>query len=167
MGTMAYVGFGSNLGDRRATFEAACRALGKLPDTKVRAMSRLFETRPVGLSDGGPMFLNAAITLDTELTARELMAELRRIERSLGKSVDHQSDLSRKIDLDLLLYGQEHVTERDLEVPHPRMHERAFVLVPLAEIASHARHPVLDCTVQRLVDNLSREEIASVVPISY
>jgi 2-amino-4-hydroxy-6-hydroxymethyldihydropteridine diphosphokinase len=166
MGITAYVGFGSNLGDRRARFEAACREIEKLRSTRVPAVSRLFETEPVGLSDEGPMFLNAVIALDTDLAAQDLMTELKRIELLLGKSADHKSHLSRQIDLDLLLYGQEHMVEDGLEIPHPRMHERAFVLAPLAEIASHVLHPVLGCTVQSLLGKLSQPVIAgvSVVP---
>jgi 2-amino-4-hydroxy-6-hydroxymethyldihydropteridine diphosphokinase len=165
MGITAYVGFGSNLGDRGARFEAACRELGSIRSTKVSAVSGLFETEPVGLSDGGSTFFNAVIALDTDLAARDLMTELKRIELLLGKSADHKSHLSRQIDLDLLLYGQEHQVEDGLEIPHPRMHERAFVLVPLAEIASNVLHPVLRCTVQSLLDKLPQRNIAGVSPV--
>jgi 2-amino-4-hydroxy-6-hydroxymethyldihydropteridine diphosphokinase len=165
MGIEAYVGFGSNLGDRVARFEAACREFGNISSTRVPAVSGLFETEPVGLSDGGPKFLNAAIALDTDLPARDLMTELKRIELLLGKSADHKSHLSRQIDLDLLLYGQDHLVEDDLEIPHPRMHERAFVLVPLAEIASTVLHPVLGLTVQSLLGKLSERDIAGVSPV--
>ncbi|MEW6347657.1 MAG: 2-amino-4-hydroxy-6-hydroxymethyldihydropteridine diphosphokinase [Thermodesulfobacteriota bacterium] len=166
MGVTAYVGFGSNLGDRRAKFEAACRLLGNIPGTRVTAVSRLFETEPVGLSDNGPKFVNGATALDTELPARELMKHMREIETALGKSPEHRSDLSREIDLDLLLYGEDRLTEEGLVIPHPRMHARAFVLVPLAEIAGHAVHPVLGQTVQWLLDKLPAHDVMHVTPVS-
>ncbi len=166
MGIAAYVGFGSNLGDRRAKFEAACRLLGNIPRTTVTAMSRLFETDPVGLSDNGPRFLNGAIALDTELPAQELMMRMRHLETALGKSADHKSHLSREIDLDLLLYGEQRLREDGLVIPHPRMHARAFVLVPLAEIAAQAVHPILGNTVQGLLDKLPKTAVMGVTPIS-
>ncbi len=165
MGITAYVGFGSNLGDRKAKFESACRLLGRIPGTTRAATSRLFETEPVGLTDNGPRFLNGAIALDTELQARELLMHLRRIETALGKPADHRSDLSREIDLDLLLYGEDQIREEGLVIPHPRMHARAFVLVPLAEIAAHAVHPVLGDTVERLLDKLPAVDVMSVTPM--
>ena len=125
--TRAYVGVGANLGDRRATIEAA---VGALPG--VVAVSELRETEPVGVVDQ-PSFLNGAVALETELSARELLDVLLEVERSLGRERRERWG-PRTIDLDLLLYGDETVDEPGLTVPHPRLHERRFALEPLAEL---------------------------------
>jgi 2-amino-4-hydroxy-6-hydroxymethyldihydropteridine diphosphokinase len=125
--TVAYVGLGSNLGDREATIRAAVAAL-----PGVVALSELRETEPVGLVDQ-PLFLNGAARLETELSARQLLDELLAIERELGRERRERWG-PRTIDLDLLLYGDEIVDEPGLSVPHPRLHERRFALEPLAEL---------------------------------
>lgn len=162
MSAIAYIGFGANMGDREATFQAVMKALSEAPDTELKSWSRLYETDPVGLVDGGSTFLNGAIGVETGLLAEDLLAEMREVEIRLGKSLSHRSDLSRPVDLDLLLYGEEIIQKPCLEVPHPRMHFRGFVLAPLAEIASEASHPVLDCTVATLLKRLPVEELNSV-----
>ncbi len=162
MSATAHIGFGSNMGDREEIFHAALDDLDKVRGTEVTAHSRLYETEPKGLTDGGPKFLNAAIAVETILAPLELMDCLRSIELRLGKSPVHRSDLSRPIDLDMLLYDGEIIQDRDLVVPHPRMHERGFVLAPLAEIAPDVVHPVLDCTVGVLLSRLTDEELGSV-----
>lgn len=165
MSTVAYIGFGANLGDRRATFEAALEALSELHFTLVAGKSRLYETAPVGISDGGPEFYNAVIVVQTDLSAGDLMFHMREIEQRLGKSRTHRSDLSRVIDLDLLLYGDRQIREDSIEVPHPRMDERAFVLIPLAEVAPHAVHPLLAKTAAALRELLPPKELLSVRPV--
>lgn len=158
MNPTAYIGFGANLGDRESAFVAACDALNELAGTVVARCSSLYETAPVGLSDDGPRFLNAVIAVETDLEPDQLMRELRGIERLLGKDPTHRSDRSRIVDLDLLLYGELLVKGTDWEVPHPRMHRRAFVLVPLAEVAPLAYVPDVCCTVSELLEEIPHIE---------
>jgi 2-amino-4-hydroxy-6-hydroxymethyldihydropteridine diphosphokinase len=125
--TRAFVGVGANLGDREATIRAA---VAELPG--VVAVSTLRETDPVGVVDQ-PRFLNGAVVLETELSARELLDTLLAIERRLGRERRERWG-PRTIDLDLLLYGDEEIDEPGLSVPHPSLHERRFALEPLAEL---------------------------------
>lgn len=130
----AFVGLGSNLGDREATLRAAVGRLRELPETEVRAISSFRDTEPVGYADQ-PRFLNGAVELETSLTARALLDALLALERDFGRdrgSAPPQGP--RTLDLDLLLYGDEVIGEPGLAVPHPRLHERRFVLEPLAEL---------------------------------
>ena len=125
--TVAYVGLGSNLGDREATIRAAVAAL-----PGVVAISTLRETEPVGVTEQ-PVFLNGAVALATDLPPRKLLETLLEIERGLGRERRERWG-PRTIDLDLLLYGDETVDEPGLTVPHPHLHERRFALEPLAEL---------------------------------
>jgi 2-amino-4-hydroxy-6-hydroxymethyldihydropteridine diphosphokinase len=132
--TTAYVGLGANLGDRRATIERAVELLRGAPGVEVLAVSSLRETDPVGFEDQ-PRFLNGAVALETTLTARELLDLLLEIERRLGRTRGGPRFGPRTIDLDLLVYGDAELDEPGLTVPHARLHERRFVLEPLAELA--------------------------------
>ena len=131
--TRAYVGLGSNLGDRQATLDAALSALADDPEIDVVAVSAVRETDPVGLTQQ-PRFLNAAAAVETELDPRSLLERLLAIERRLGRTRAGPRFGPRTIDLDLLVYGSERLAEPGLELPHPRLHERRFVLEPLAEL---------------------------------
>jgi 2-amino-4-hydroxy-6-hydroxymethyldihydropteridine diphosphokinase len=132
--TRAFVGLGSNLGDREDNLRGAIDALRALPQTELRAVSTFRETEPVGLRDQ-PRFLNAAVELETRLAARDLLTRFLEIERAFGRDRDTVPPGGpRVIDLDLLLYGGAEIDEPGLRVPHPRLHERAFVLEPLAEL---------------------------------
>jgi 2-amino-4-hydroxy-6-hydroxymethyldihydropteridine diphosphokinase len=126
----AYVGLGSNLGDREAMLRAALMRLAAEPGIELVAVSPFQETDPVGLLDQ-PRFLNGAAALETELGARALLDRLLGIERGLGRTREGPRFGPRTIDLDLLLYGDEVIEEVGLHVPHPRLHERRFVLEPL------------------------------------
>lgn len=128
----AYVGIGANLGDARAAVLAAVEALGQLPYTRVVSRSSLYGTAPVEAT--GPDFVNAVCAIETRLTAPDLLASLLAIEQRAGRQRPWRH-APRTLDLDLLLYGQGRIASDDLVVPHPRLRERAFVLVPLAEIA--------------------------------
>jgi 2-amino-4-hydroxy-6-hydroxymethyldihydropteridine diphosphokinase len=132
--TRAFVGLGSNLGDRESTLRAAIGRLRSLPETEVRRVSTLRNTEPVGYVDQ-PRFLNGAVELETGLSARELLDALLALERGFGR--DRTAAVPqgpRTLDLDLLLYGDETIEEAGLQVPHPRLHKRGFVLEPLAEL---------------------------------
>jgi len=133
--TRAYLGLGSNLGDRRALLRQAVEALD-WGDVSVVARSRVYETSPVGGPAGQPDFLNQVIAVETVLDARALWERCSAVEASLGRSREHEKRWGpRAIDIDVLTFGDEVVADPDLEIPHPRIGERAFVLVPLAEIA--------------------------------
>ena len=133
--TRAFVGLGSNLGDREATILRALARLKEEPEIRVVRVSTLRETDPVGYVDQ-PQFLNGVVELETELPARDLLTRLLAIERELGRTREDGPPLGpRTIDLDLLLYGEDTIAEAGLQVPHPRLHERRFVLEPLAEVA--------------------------------
>jgi len=133
--TRAFVGLGSNLGDREATILRALARLKEESEIRVVRVSTLRETDPVGYVDQ-PQFLNGVVELETELPARGLLTRLLAIERKLGRTREDGPPLGpRTIDLDLLLYGEDTIAEAGLQVPHPRLHERRFVLEPLAEVA--------------------------------
>jgi len=129
----AYVGLGSNLGDREGYLRAALDALRADPALELRAVSSVRETDPVGLLDQ-PRFLNAAARVETALSARALLERLLAVERALGRTRAGPRFGPRTIDLDLLLFGDQAIDEPGLAVPHPRLHERRFVLEPLAEL---------------------------------
>ncbi|MCE7975008.1 MAG: 2-amino-4-hydroxy-6-hydroxymethyldihydropteridine diphosphokinase [Leptolyngbya sp. PLA1] len=131
----AAVALGANLGDRAGTIRAALGLLGGLPGTRVVHASDLFETPPVGPGEQG-LYLNAAAVLETTLAPQGLLDGMLEIERALGRNRARAERWGpRVIDLDLLLYGGATLAEPGLQIPHPRMHERAFVLVPLAQVA--------------------------------
>ena len=132
--TRAYVGLGANLGDRERTLRDAVDALGAEDGIGVVAVSTLRETDPVGVGDQ-PRFVNGVVALDTTLAARELLDRLLAIEQRFGRVRVLGEHGPRTLDLDLLLYGDEELDEPGLTVPHPRLHERRFVLKPLAELA--------------------------------
>ncbi len=135
----AFVGIGSNLGDRESLIRTAAEGLRALPRTAVLRVSSLYDTDPVGEVEQ-PAFLNAVAWLETELTPRELLWHLLLIEKRMGR-VRSQKWGPRSIDLDLLFHGDTLLEEPDLIVPHPEAHRRAFVLVPLQELDPDFVHP--------------------------
>jgi 2-amino-4-hydroxy-6-hydroxymethyldihydropteridine diphosphokinase len=151
MPTTAYIALGSNLGDRRGFLDQALRLLREQPRVTVGRVSSYHETVPVGGPPGQGAYLNAAAELQTDLPPRELLRVLLDIEGRLGR-VRQERFGPRTLDLDLLLYGEATSDDAELTLPHPRMHERLFVLRPLAEIAPRARHPRLGLTVRELLE---------------
>jgi len=134
----AYVGLGANLGNARVTLETALCEIAQLQRTRLVARSSLYRTAPVDAS--GPEFVNAVVELDTTLAPGELLGALHAIECAHGRERPFRN-APRTLDLDVLLYGDRIITAGALLIPHPRLHERAFVLVPLAQIAPDVTIP--------------------------
>ena len=129
---IAYVALGANLGEAAAVVASAIDALNRLPDTRLEARSHLYRSAPVDAQ--GPDFINAVAAVSTRLTAPDLLLALQQLEQRAGRERPYRN-APRTLDLDLLLYGDARIDSPSLTVPHPRMMERAFVLIPLAEIA--------------------------------
>ena len=154
-GIIAYIGLGTNLGNRVENIRAALRKLGDLPTIEIVRVSSVYETAPVGVTDQ-PEFLNLVAAARTSLAPSALLDALLNIENQMGR-VRTKRWGPRVIDLDLLLYGGEQVAFPELIVPHPRLRERAFVLVPLAEIAPELVLPGDEKKVVDLLDSFGRE----------
>ena len=147
---IAYVALGSNLGNRDGNIADALRALAQTPGVTITRVSTLLANPPVGMPPGAPMFLNGVAEVSTTLAPRALLTRLLEVEQSQGRRRRGRTE-PRPIDLDLLLYGDEIIDEPGLTVPHPRLHQRLFVLRPLAEIAPQLFHPVLHATAADLL----------------
>ena len=147
----AYVGLGSNLGDRAGNLRMALSELAQMPTISITRVSSLYETAPVGVTTQ-PEFINAVAALETSLTPAALLAAFLHLENKMGRVRTFRWG-PRVIDLDLLLYGREQIALPELIVPHPRLHERAFVLAPLAEIAPDLSLPGGVKTVQAMADD--------------
>ena len=155
-----FVGLGANLGEAQATLKAALAALAALPQTQLVAQSSLYRTAPVQAS--GPDFVNAVAELRTDLDPPALLHALQAIEQAHGRLRPYRN-APRTLDLDLLLHGQRVLSEPGLDVPHPRLHQRAFVLQPLLELAPALEHPrlgplqlLLAATANQAVEKLPR-----------
>ena len=154
--TAAWIALGGNLGDRREHLERAIAELSTTPGIRVIAVSSFVETEPVGGPRGQPRFLNAAASLEKELPARALLDTLHAIERAHGRDRAREvKNGPRTLDLDLLLYGDAHIDEPGLVVPHPRLEERTFVLLPLSEIARGLVLPRCRSSVERRLAELT------------
>jgi 2-amino-4-hydroxy-6-hydroxymethyldihydropteridine diphosphokinase len=151
-----YIGIGSNLGNRQSNCEESVRRIRELKDVKVTAVSSFYETSPVG-GPPQPMYINGVICLETETCPAELLAELKNIEKIMGRSFTGLRDLPRTIDLDILIYENSVIKTKELEVPHPRMHERYFVLKGLAEVAPDIIHPVFKKTAGELLRKIEKD----------
>jgi 2-amino-4-hydroxy-6-hydroxymethyldihydropteridine diphosphokinase len=150
----AYIALGSNVGDREENITKAFVALKQ--KLQILKISSLYETKPMYLEDQG-WFVNCAAKIETALTPRELLEFLKSIEKALGRKQAVRNG-PRLIDLDVLIYGDQVVSENDLQVPHPKIQERAFVLVPLAEIAPNLIHPTMKKTISELLSELNYDK---------
>ena len=155
----AYVGLGSNLGGRSRNLQGAIDRLGKVGI--ITAVSSIYQTKPWMVDGYQPRYLNQVVAVNTILDALQVVTELLAIESSLGR-VREEKNASRTLDLDLLLHGDIVLEASGVTVPHPRLHERAFVLVPLAEIAADVVHPILDRTISDLADESDRSGISGI-----
>ena len=148
----AFIGLGSNLGDRKSTLRDALDSLDARPDVEVVRVSELRETKPVGGPPQGN-FVNGAAELRTTLEPEELVETLHEVEAEFGRTREVRWG-PRTLDMDLLLYEDRHIDTPDLKVPHPRLHQRRFVLEPLWDLCPNRKHPVLKKTIRRLLAEL-------------
>lgn len=149
---MIYIGIGANLGDREKTLQNAVGVLDAHPEIAVVATSAVYETAPVGVVDQ-PRFLNAALQIRSRLSVRKLLNYLLLVERQFGRTRRTRWG-PRTVDLDILLYGDVVIHQPGLQVPHPHLHERAFVLIPLCDLNPHLKHPVLRQSMRVLAASL-------------
>lgn len=159
----AYLALGANLGDREVNLSGAIAKLNETPGVQVSQLSSLIENPAVGGPPNSPPFLNAAAMLQTTLDAHALLHRLLEIEREIGRQ-RREKWAPRIIDLDLLLYGDQLINSPELIVPHPLMHQRRFVLEPLAEIAGDVVHPTLQISITKLLENLISRATVSALP---
>lgn len=129
----AYVALGANLGDAQATLHSVISELARLPKSRLIAQSSLYSSPPFGPNADGPDYINAVVAIETRLSPHELLDQLQAMEHAHGRE-RHYQNAPRTLDLDIVLYGYEQIWDERLTIPHPRMHERAFVLLPLSEI---------------------------------
>jgi len=144
-----FIGVGSNLGDRKGYLDQARKDLASIPGIRDLRESPVYETEPVDA--GGGLFLNAVWSFETDMPARELLERLHRLESGAGRERKAVHE-ARTLDLDLLFYGDQVIRERDLVVPHPRLHERVFVLEPMADLDPGFVHPILKKTIRELLE---------------
>jgi 2-amino-4-hydroxy-6-hydroxymethyldihydropteridine diphosphokinase len=156
----AFIGLGTNLGDRAANYREAIQRIGRLPESRIVSRSSIYETEPVGDVEG--VFLNGVVEIETELAADQLMRRLLTIERTMGRKRPggrkargrRRRYRPRVIDLDVLFFDKEILNTASITVPHPRLHERRFVLAPMAELAPALIHPKLNVSISELLAGL-------------
>lgn len=156
MSTTAYIGLGTNLGDRAANLRRAIELVAELPGTRITRHSSIYESEPHGRARN--WFVNGVIEIHTELDPQELLKALQKIETGMGrkkpaggKKAADNKNVSRIIDLDILLYGTQVIDERKLKIPHPELPNRKFVLLPLSELAPAYVHPVAGATISEML----------------
>ena len=155
----AYIGLGSNLGDRIRNLQGAVERLATIGP--ITALSSVFETKPWGVDGYQPRYLNQVAAIRTTLNSLDVVTDLLSIEYSLGRARE-EKNASRTLDLDLLLHGENVIEASGVTVPHPRLHERAFVLVPLSQIAPDVVHPVFGRTIAELAEESDRSGISGI-----
>lgn len=161
--SVAYIGLGSNLGDRLAYLRAAIDAI-KLSGDPI-AISSVYESEPHGVDEDQPSYLNMVLAISTRSEPKELLGKLLDIERANGR-IRNRANESRTLDLDILMIDEVVLDDPDLVIPHPRMHERGFVMIPFAEIAPTAIHPILNSTVAEIAVKLTDQGVRSLGQIN-
>ncbi len=151
---MVYLGLGSNVGDRRQNLKQALELISERSD--VMMLSSIYETEPVGFADQ-PLFLNAVCCISTGMNPRELLTTIKAIEAKLGRRVSFPN-APRPIDIDILFYDDEIVNNPDLIIPHPRLSQRAFVLIPLVEISPDFIHPRTHTTIKEMLSSIGNSQ---------
>jgi 2-amino-4-hydroxy-6-hydroxymethyldihydropteridine diphosphokinase len=158
-----HIGIGSNLGDRRANAREAAQRVGELEGTRLLRASSLYESEPHG--NAKTWFVNSVIEVDSDLTPEALLKHCKAIEESMGRRrVKGKRWGSRIIDLDLLLWNQEVIRKKTLKIPHPEMHKRRFVLLPLAELAPHVVHPQIGESISTLLATVADDKRVTLLP---
>ncbi len=151
----AYIGIGSNLGNKRHNCLKAIEMTGQIPGCKLTGCSDCYLTKPVGVK-GQDWYLNGVISISTSISAQDLLIRLMRIEADMGRMRRQQWE-SRVIDLDILLFGLEIIGEENLKIPHPLMHLRKFVLVPMVQLVPDLIHPSLNMTMAELLGQIPED----------
>jgi 2-amino-4-hydroxy-6-hydroxymethyldihydropteridine diphosphokinase len=159
---LVYIGLGSNMGDGVKNCRRAMEAIGADARNRLVGSSRFYRTEPVGKKDQ-EWFINGVVAVETTMSPRELMEFLLSVEKAMGR-VRQERWGPRIIDLDILFYGDRVLDEESLQIPHPRLHERRFVLVPLEQIAPGLVHPLFERTVAQILAGLDTAEIVFPVP---
>lgn len=159
-----FIGIGSNLGNRRAHYQKALEHIAALPKTRIVKRSSLYESEPIG--DAKNWYVNGAIEIETDFPPEQLLRRLQGIEQAMGRKKTPQTKkwASRKIDLDLLLFDNQIVESPNLKVPHPELHNRRFVLLPLSELAPHVSHPRLGVRIAELLAALKDKKRVLLLP---
>jgi 2-amino-4-hydroxy-6-hydroxymethyldihydropteridine diphosphokinase len=159
-----FIGIGSNLGNRRAQYQKALARIAVLPKTRIVKTSSLYESEPIG--DAKNWYINGVIEIETDFSPPQLLHRLQEIELALGRkrTAETKKWSSRKIDLDILLFDNQTVDSRTLKVPHPELHNRRFVLLPLCELAPHLTHPRLGVTITDLLVSLKDDKRVLLLP---
>ena len=155
MGETTFIGVGSNLGDKLDNCRKAIDRVGGISGCRLTGQSDFFRTSPVGV-EGHGWYVNAVISIESDITAHQLLKSLLAIETDLGRKRNHKWD-PRTIDLDILLYGQVVMDVKDLTIPHPYMHLRKFVLLPMSQLITDLVHPVLGKTIVELLGDLAED----------
>jgi 2-amino-4-hydroxy-6-hydroxymethyldihydropteridine diphosphokinase len=156
-----YIGIGSSLGKKKENYLEALDRLAKIPKTRIIKESSLYESEPVG--DSKEWYVNGVVEIETELKPDLLLQKFKNIERAMGRKKVRKRWGARIIDLDILLYDNLNVDKQNLKIPHPEMHRRKFVLVPLSEIGPQVVHPVLGSTISELLVGLKDSKKVSLL----
>ena len=156
-----YIGIGSNLGKKKENYLEALARIGKIPNTRIIKESSLYESQPLG--DSKELYVNGAIEVETELKPDQLIKKCQNIERAMGRKKVRKRWGARIIDLDILLYNSLIMNKKSLKIPHPEMHQRKFVLIPLSEIGPQIVHPILGATISELLVGVKDDKRVSLL----